>query len=341
MSIQHSRTWELAFSLNRQSDIRTGVANALINKERSVRTFAPIKEVKQRISDRQWYGKGHSFPTFSDQITRYYELGTVERSATLVETLYAVAMVMGGLQSSQSGAEWTHAVSWQSLATNKEVVYTSLIEKVGAEYQKKLTGAYIESVTITGDRADHVKLSMTGAGRQYVDNAAAMPGITTSPFLKTLYGLVSFGAAGAPADISVEVLSFNLTISQNPQRFFLMGNSAGEEMLLSKVLIGDQTVSGQVTIFINATHRNRFLNQDDCELRIICKSPTMIAVSPHMMTIQLPHFVISEEAFSEEGQTIAYQMNFNEESVLKPGVAEQCVVTFVTDIPATELLVVG
>jgi len=65
MSTQHTRSYEQLFSLNKQSQIRLPVTNARINKQRSIRTFAPIREERNAIvSDQAWFGKGHSHATF-------------------------------------------------------------------------------------------------------------------------------------------------------------------------------------------------------------------------------------------------------------------------------------
>jgi Phage tail tube protein len=344
MSIVNSREFSFAFSLNKQTNMETAVANAALNKLRSLRTFSPITEVPANITDRQWYGKGHSHPTFVDKLTKQYTLAAQERSATSLEALYAAAYVMGDVASTQpddyaNPNEWQHVVKWQNPATTKEVRYTSVGEAMGAEYKKVLGGCWINSLTLTGNRADHVMLSYEGGGRHYADGSFDVPELTEASFFKTLHGSVRFGAADALSDISVEVLSWNLTISQNAQLFYLMGNPSGQKDLLSKVLIGDQTVSGSCVIFMNVNHRNRFLNDEVVELEINAVSPDVIDTNPHSLKVQIHNFKIATEAIGEEGQTVSYTLNFGDDTVMKIGSDEHLTLTFISDIDDSELLV--
>lgn len=345
MPIVNVREFEFVFSLNKQATIETSISQAALNKQRSIRTFAPITEDQPAIvSDVSWFGKGHSQATFRDVIQRMYAINSQERSATSLEALYAAAYVMGSVATSQPDTstnpnEYEHIITWQDPSINKEVLYTSIGEIMGAEYKKLLQGAWIDEFTMTGNRDDHVVLSFTGGGRRYVDGTFTAPGLTTASFFKTLFGTVLFGPANSPVAISSEVLSWTITVSQNPQLLWLMGNTAGDETLLSEVLIGDQHVTGSFVIKVNVTHRNRFLNQDAVELVINCISPDTIDNNKHSMEIRLHNLKIASEDFSEEGQTVAYTLNFDAGAVLKTGGDEHLTITFVSDIDSTELLV--
>jgi len=347
MGTVHSREYEQIFTLYKQPDIGTEVLDANLDKQRSIRSFAPAKEVQVNITDRQWYGKGHSNPTFVDTIQKRIQIDGQERSATDLELLYALAYVMGNVVTTQPDSaskplQYQHVITWQDLSTNKEVLYTSIHEKFGSEIDHKIVGAYISSLTLTGNRDDHVLLNWNGGGREFdTSGTVTSPGLTTASFFKTLFGTVDFGVAGSAADISAEVLNWNLTISQNPQLMHLMGNTSGEEKLVSRVLIGDQTVSGSVTILVSSTHRNRFLNETTCELVLTLGSPDTVNSDAKSCEIRLYNARISDENISEDGQTIAYTMNFNEDSVMKTDSDEHIQVTMITDIDASELLVDG
>ncbi len=345
MPTVNTREFEFIFSLNKQGSIETGILDAQLNKQRSIRTFAPITEDQPAIvSDVSWFGKGHSQATFRDVIERMYVINAQERSATSLEALYAAAYVMGNVVSVQPDTstnplEWEHTVTWQDPGVNKEVHYTTIGEIMGTEYKKILQGAWIDEVTFTGNRDDHVTMSFTGGGRRYVDGTFTSPGLTPASFYKTLFGTVLFGLADAPVAISAEVLSWTLTISQNPQMLWLMGNTAGDETLLSEVLVGDQHVSGNFVIKVNVAHRDRFLNQDTVELVINAISPDSINNNKHSMEIRLHNLVIASEDFSEEGQTVAYTLNFDAESVLNTDADEHLTLTFVSSIGNGELLI--
>jgi hypothetical protein len=347
MSTQNSRSYQRAFSLNKQANIFTAVASAQINKMRSTRGFGPITESEGKISDRSWYGKGHTFSTFAERFSKQYVIPAAESSATSLEALFAAAFVMGNVVTTQPNSatkplEYQHVVTFQDVIANKEVLYTSLIEKVGTEYQKLLSGAWLSQFTLTGERTDHVRLSYEGGGRKYADSVASLPAsVTSSAILKTLLGTVAFGDSGALGDISAEVLSWNLTVNQDPQPMLLMGNSIGDEMLIREVLIGQQSVGGQCVIKVSAAHRDRFLNQTTCGIQIVCKSSDVVTgtTDPHSLTISIPNLKLANEAFGEEGSSITYTLAFGEDNVLKVGATAPVTLTFINDIDATELLV--
>jgi len=207
----HAREYEQIFSLNKQADIKTPVAVGQVNKQRSLRGFSPSTEQRPAIvSDRAWYGKGHSHPTFYDVVQRFYAIDAQERSATNLETLYAAAYVMGSVVTTQpdsAGApdEYLYTITWQDLSVNKEVLYTTMYEKMGAEWTKRLSGVYLNSFTLTGARDDHVVLSFDGAARKREDAVITSPGISSAVFFKTLCGQVKLGDADNPLDITAKV----------------------------------------------------------------------------------------------------------------------------------------
>lgn len=339
----NTREYQYIFSLNTQADIETAITLTSLDKQRSLRTFAPIvQEQPAVITDRNWFGKGDSHPSFRDVLQKQFVINAQERSATNLEALYAAAFVMGEDAASQPDTanpnEWEHIITWQDPRANKLVRFTSVGEEMGTEYKKLLSGAWLSSFTMTGNREDHVTLSFEGGGRKYATSTFVIPGLTAASFFKTLFGTVNLGLAAAPS-ISAQVLSWNLTVSQNPQPLWLMGNPAGEEDLITEVLVGDQTVSGEVVVKVSSAFRDHFLNDDLLEVIITCFSPDVIDVNKHKMEIKIPNVRVSGEAFSEEGQTVAYTLTFDEESVLKGSAVEQLVITFLTDIDNLALLV--
>lgn len=346
MAVVNARDYQLAFSLNKQSAIGVAVAENKITKVRPIRGFAPATMEPTNVTDRQWYGKGHGFPTFVDRISKLYRLPAQERSATALELIWALAYVMGSdtiTQPNSSLAYWSHALKFVSTTTQKEPYFTTIVEAMGAEFKKQLSGVWISSVTLTGNRADHVVLGFEGGGRLIQDSTMSMPVISNSAFFKTLFGTVAFGDVGAAADISAEVLSWTLTLNQNAQPMFLMGNSSGTEDLLSKVLIGDQSIAGNCVIMVSNAHRDRFLNQTECTMQLVLKSPDQIGTTgvKHTCTIDIPHCKIVGEAFGLEGTTVSYTLNFGEEGVLKSGADNPIDITVLSDVGDTELLVTG
>ncbi len=346
MSKIHARAYELGFSLNKQAVFATGVADGKINKMRAVRGFAPSTEQMLKISDRQWFGKGNSWATFSDRIQRSYVLPSVERSCTTLELLWALAFVLGKKTSSRpnSGSnpsEWQHVFEFQDIATNISVLWTSLFEKMGGEWQNKLTGAWLSQFTLTLDRNDHVKLTVEGGGRNLAASTATMPSMSTGNFFTTLLGSATFGPTGAEVDISSSIIGGSITCSQSPEPWYAMGNTAGQEMYLSDVHIGDQIVSGSLNMLVSKTLRDYFLNQTECGLTLTLKSKDTIDSNKHSCVIEIPHIILGQESFGQEGSMVSWTLNLDAESVLKIGSDPLIRFTVLSNIDNTELLVAG
>lgn len=327
MPILHSREYDYAFTLNKQSDIRNRIAPGNLTRKLPCRTFSPFtKETPDAVSDRGWYGKGHSHPTFWDPITRRYVMANREFSMTQLSALFAPAFVLGGLSTSQNdsgtGTVYNHRFTFQDPSTNKECLYTTIIEKAGDEYQNLYSGVAINSFSLTGNRNDHVVLGYEGFARDKRLDSTTMPALAIGQsFFKILKSTFTFGASGSPSNItniSADVLSFGLTVSQNAQPFWMPGNASGEENLITKALIGDQTVSGSLVCFLDSARRNLFHDDDECELTIVLTGDQIGSTGLNFeVKITILHFKISSESFGEEGQTTAYTMTFDENSVLK------------------------
>jgi len=346
MPIVHSREFNYAFPLNKQTNIGTAVTAAKITHALPCRTFSPFsKDTPDSVSDRTWYGKGHSHPTFWDPITKRFVISNREFSMTQLSALWAPSFVFGGKVSSNpdsaQASVFQHLLTFQGVDANVETLYTSMIERAGAEYQDVYSGVVINSFGLVGNRNDHVVLSYEGFARNKATNVAAMPALAASQsFFKILKGTFNFGASGAPANVSASVLSFSLNVSQNASPFWLPGSPSGQEDLIAKVLIGDQTVSGNLVVFLDSDIRDLFLNNTECEVEIILTGDEIGATGHfHTVTISIPHFKISAESFGEEGSTTAYTLTFDENSVLKSASDPFIEYSLKSDIVSTEILV--
>ena len=349
MSVVNAREFELAFSLNKQSALITGVTASQVNKALPQRGFAPsMQEFPAQVSDRNWYGKGHSFPTFRDIIYKRLVVPAREFSMSQLSALYAPAFVLGNLSTSQPNSAsaptvYDHTLTFQDPGTNPNCLFTSMIEKAGAEYQNLISGLVINSFTVRGERNDHVVLGWEGFARTMTSDATTLPALAASQsFFKLLKCDVRFGSSGGSyaTNVSGEVLSLNLNVTQNAKGFWLPGAASGSEELLSKVLIGDQAVSGSLTMFLDATRRSLFTGDTECELKITMWGSEIGATGyRHMVTITLPRVKGSAEGFSEVDGTTAYTFTFDENSVLKGSSDEFIQWTVRSNIDASELLV--
>lgn len=340
---------QMAFSLNKQADMSTAIAANKIDRVLPYRTFAPaVQEFPDAISDKDWYGKGHSFASFWDPITKQVTLPSREYSLSNLSALFAPAFVMGNLVSIQpySGASpsvYDHKFTFMDPASNPNCLFTSVIEKMGGIYQNLISGVVVEQFTLTGNRNDHVTVAWQGFGRKMAADVTSMPNLSTQSFFKTVKGEFRFGAAGAQIVVSTKILSFNLTATQNPSKFYMPGQSAGEESLLAKALVGKQGISGQIVILLeDNTQRALFLNNSECALTITLWGDQIGATSQYYcVLLDIPHLKIPSETFGEEQDQVSYTIPFTEQSVLKATGSDYFAMTVRCDENASKLLVAG
>jgi len=326
MSVLRAREMQFAFSLNKQSALSTGIAAAQINKMLPQRGFTPsTQEFPDQVSDRNWYGKGHSFATFKDNIDKRLVIPAREYSMTQHSALFAGAFVLGSLVSSQPNSAvaptaYDHVFTFQSPTTNPNCIPTSFIEKMGSEYQNLISGAIINSFNIKAERNDHVVLGWEGFARKMASDATSMPSLLASQsFFKLLNADIRFGASGGTyaTNISTDVLSMNVNITQSAKGWWLPGAPSNEENLLSKALIGDQAASGSIVLFIDNARRNLFLNDTECELRITFVGDQIAGVYRNQVQLTFPRVKFSAEAFSEIDMQTAYTLTLSEDTILK------------------------
>ena len=340
----HTRTWDFAFGLRKQSDIFTAIADGYISKKRPIRTFAPMSMDKQSISDKEWFGKGHPFATFYDVVTKRFVVPSRESSATQLDLLFATAFCMGKIATAGGGPEYTHTITFEDLTTLTEVRYTSFLEAMGSIYKKKASGAWVNNFRLHGKMDDHLLLSWEGGARKYEDSVATLPTTTTATFFKTLFGTLSFGPFSAlSSTICGKVLDWQVDVTQAAEPKYHLCNPTGEENLISKVLRGKLSASAEVKIEIDATIRENFLDQDLMAIQIVAKSEDIITggSNPHTLTVDIPACKISDETFSEDGETVAYTFKMGDESIIKSGSLQPITLTLLTDISGADILVNG
>jgi hypothetical protein len=343
----HTREFESAFSFHKQSAIGTALAAADIDKKLPYRGFGPpTVEFPAAISDDGWYGRGTNFPTFWDPIQKRVVIPPRQYSMTNYAAMFAAGFVMGAVSSTQPNSAgyssvYDHAFTFQDAETNMDCNYTSLMEKAGAAWQNLISGVVLEQFTIEGNPNDHVSIRWQGFGRTQAADATALPALTTTGgFFNFRRCTLAFGATGATAAVGDKLTAFNFTANQNPNARRNAGASAGEEMLISRVVVGKQRVTGGFTLDqIDSDLRNLFLNNSECAITLVCIGD-LIAGTPyyHQVTISIPHFYIPSEAFGEDTDLTTITLPFNEQTVIKSGADAYCTVTVRTNIDDSEIL---
>lgn len=342
------RSLRHAFSLVRQTDIQTAVADGEITKQRGDLTFSPFGlETIAKVSDAGHFGKD-PFATYVERLHIANVLGNRERPCSDLDALFTLAFVMGGHAASQPDAlllpnTWEHVLTWVPHGTKPEMDYTSFLELVGSGsnpgYKEKLVGAWIARCTLSATFGDFVKIAFEGGARERASSAAAMPsGVTVASLMKANLTQLSFGDAGSEANVDGKWASFSLEFNTNPTRVLRSGQPAGEEEYIHRVDRGAQLLTGNVVFELeNTAFRSKLLNATEVGLIINLRSDDEVDSERKSINIAIPHIKIADEEKGQIEESISWTMQLDETSILRKDGDEPVTVTITTDIDDTEI----
>lgn len=314
MSIQRPTNIFWAFAQRKQSDIFTAISAGNLNKSLPFKEYSNAMLEKSINTDKAYFGKGHDFASRVDRTGHQFRFGR-SFDATSESLAWALSLLMGKVTTTgPSGIYYTHEVEFESPLILKECLYTTIIEKVGSEYQNLLSGVFIESVNLSAEGKENLVLALTASARSQSSNATTLPSITKSAAMRSNHATFTFGATGAQTSISEQVTKWNLALANNPDVRWMPGQTSGEEHLIRYALTGNQSVGGSISLFIDATLRAFFLNHTQCGITITCKS---VGDVNHQMIIEIPAFQIASEAHAISGQTSELTLNFTEDTIIK------------------------
>lgn len=333
MAIVRPTIYDWAFAQRKQSDIFTAIAAGSLNKKLPFREFTVSTKEKFIHSDRLYFGKGHDFASRVDQVGEQFHFGRTF-DATSEALSWALSLLMGGVVTTgPTTLYYTHVLSWSDPNVQKECLYTTIIERAASEYQKLISGVFVESVVLTATGRENIMIAVVCSGRKQVDNVTVLPSVTPSVVMRSNHATFTFGATGAQTGISESVIGWTLNLGQNPDIRWVPGQSSGEEKNLRYALVGPQTISGSIQFFMTATLRELFLNHDRVGITIHNYG---VANVNHKFDIEIPVFYVSQEAIEQSGQTTALTLSWNEDVTVKDDTVAGAPlkITLVNEIPA-------
>ncbi len=344
--------WKTAYSLNKQSDIKTVIGDAQIDQMRDQEDFAPVTvERITRAGNRTHWGRGTQEATYDLTTQKLYRINAQTRPATDLDIAFAFGFVMGGLANSQPDAlllpnTWEHIFTWQDIAAaTTERVYTSMLEEFGGGsapgYRKKLTGVSIDQLTLRGEMGQLAMLSFQGTARKYATEASAtLPAaITPASLFKVQRSTLKFGSTPAPA-ATVKWLAFEINLNANTEVQFREGQTASEEELMERMDTGLQDHSGSIVLELDDVYRAHMTDEDqDLQLEITLTSDDQVDSVDKSFVLDIQKLGIASEAFGLDGRTVTYTLTFDPASILVPAAGAIISGVLTTDIDDTELLV--
>jgi len=347
-----STSWKLYFSLNKEAAFGVTVADAALDFMRPVQNFAPMRwQDAARQNDAAWYGKP-PFPTFNERMQFAPELVAQVSAATDLECLYAIAYVMGGHAAAQGDPvgepnTWQHTMTWQDSSATPEPDYTSIMGQLGTGstpgWRKKLTGLWLRSMTLSGERDNFVLLNWEGQGADWADAATPVPptAVTAASLFKTQFATLKLGAPAAPS-ISAEVISFALTLNNNAVPKYRLGQAAGKEQKPARAEIGFQQTTGNLVVEVKDTTEDFFELGTKLEAEILLTSEDVIPtdLTAISLKITIPKLIVTSIDYGEEDRTAILTLNFDEGAILKKdGSTEPITILLNTAIDNVKILV--
>lgn len=342
------RSLRHAFSLLRQTDIQTAVADGDITYQRGDIEFAPFGyEEIAAVSDAQFFGKD-PWGTFRERLHYANVISSRTRPASDLDVLWALAFVMGGLSSSQPDAlllpnTWAHVLTFVAHGTKPEMDYTSFLELLGSGsnpgYKQKLVGAWLNKATISSEFGDFVKIAFEGGAREAASSSATMPsGVSTASLMKANVTQLSFGNTGAESNVDGRWASFSLDFNTNATRVLRSGQPTGEEEFIHRVDRGQQSVTGNIVFELEDTaFRQKLLAATQVGLTITLRSDDTVDSARKSIAIAIPRIKIPAEAKGQIEESVSWTLTLDETSILRGGGAEPVTVTVTTDIDDTEI----
>ena len=326
-----SRSLRHAFSLKRQTDIQTAVADGDIASQRGDIDYAPFGfEQIATVSDRGFFGKSvHG--SFREVLHVANVLTGRERAASDLDLLHVGAFCLGGHASAQPDAlllpaTWEHTLTWAVPAgagAKQEMDYTSYLEQMGDAsdpgYKEKFTGVWIGKFGLKGEFGDFVKISFEGGARERAASAATMPsGVTAASLFKINLCNLSFGSAGGEVNVDGLWASFELEWNSDPNRVLRSGQPVGEEEFIHRVDRGDQSLTGNIKFELeDVAVRQKFIDATEVGIVLDLVSADQIDSNPIHALLTIPHIQMAEGAHEQDARGAMFTITLDETSVLE------------------------
>lgn len=327
---QRSLLRSLVLSPKVQADFNEAIGDADLTYTALMETnnFANLNPEFE--SDYQYAGKGHSFATDSRLITLK---SSMDLSTRVDEFLagWFLAMCMGQETVVGQAAPYAHTITW--LESNSVAKVTNLYIEDTEGLKRRFLDMGLTQLVLTGAEKGSItaKASFVGTGR-YQDGAIAeIPARITAP--QFLYGSdsqISIGpASGAFASFYPRVLSWEATFDRAIEECRVPGNGIYAAFLR----YGNPTCKLKLVIAADDTKdiQDWMVNSTPLKIRILTTSGAA------SLQLDYPLVVLPKSDLGEQDKYVAYTIELDENSILKPAAGEVCTAV-VTNSTAAYLL---
>lgn len=324
---QHIDVRNLVLSPNKQAAYGTALVDAkLTHRMRFDPNSAQASVSKQFFNDTNKAGKGHVWAT--EHLATQQDTGlkfTTELYDFIAGWLGAWGM---GKEVVTGAGPYTHVFTFDQ-TTNLVSVTTAYIED-GGGIKYKMPDLAITEFEISGSDTGiiQVTVTMSGSGKMVDGAIGAMPALPNNVYLLSNVADILLGAQGAPVSIKERVRQWtvkvmrNVEIHRNPGKLdnYATATKRGLERVSASLVIAVPDADDMRALFLNDTIQELQINiQKDANSQLNMKFPGI-----YFSGYQIGH----------SGNEAVYQMDSDENAVIKSGNNEVFQMTVINSIAA-------
>ncbi len=344
MSKQSTKSYQWAFSTNKQSDYGTALDSAQITQTHSCKSLELVEHTPDDTNDEDTYGKGHGWKTYVKGTTLDTQFKrTFNGSSTVLG--WTFALVTGNVVTSQPNAAEAPNVSQHKMKPLKpgasgfspQLPATTVIEQRHPGNQKIYRDILCKTVEISGIKDTWLQATSAFIGSGHLENSAvAMPSLIPKSFLRPAN--VSFELAGQDISTDLTDLKFSFqnefdekggygpgcpTVKHGDQEYAVRSKcfKSGDKSDLSFSILLDTDLDLETEALTKAVKSVNFK----------CTGDLIESTYYHGLEINIPSAVIKAAKVGEENNLYKYDISI--EILYNEGIESVWEATITNDTP--------
>lgn len=309
---QRSLIRNICLSQNAQLNFAETLLDTAITYHARAETNGFAQLAIEKESDYNYAGKGHSFATEARTIAKS---STCDLSTRLDDFLagWMLAFCMGKdtFTAGVNPLPNTHVITWDDTGSPAKVTNIYIEDSVGLK--RKWEDMCLTQLVLSGADKGSVmaKATFLGTGR-YTDGAmVTLPDLPTAA--QYLYGsdsVISIGPTGAPVSLSPRVLSWEATFDRQAELYRACGGGVYPYFIRN----GNPITKLKLVIALDNTTdvRDWMVNETLLEIKILTTSGATI------LQLDYPNVILPKSDLGEQDKYVAYTVELDQMSILKP-----------------------
>ena len=206
--------WAFAIS-KKQVDYATVLADTDLTKSVPVRVANTAQLTQTKLTDEDWFGKGHADPTFQRTSAQDVAL-SVDLPLSTEMLGWALSYVMGKV-TTDAGPPIVHTFDYADPAVSKQMPVATVYEEVSEGIKRRLHSLACQQLAISFENLQFVGMQAQFIGSGQVTDGASAQAITQQSQNLMVGGEVDvqIGPIGTPLTVAERVRRGSITITPN------------------------------------------------------------------------------------------------------------------------------